>query len=536
MLKVFNEGHANDPAPDSRAQQRLSAGVPREELLSTLLSHFSEIGQLEKRLADSNPAFNRILLGHDKMAESALAIALGSPNEAVRKLVREYTQSGREKESGLPLYRMNAQELGLLIAAAATYSQQLRQRAFPEATLKPSPSAPPPPSLGGWSPDGNVTPNSRRSDSNRNAEHPSDCGDASQPKASVADLRQQLEAATSQLDAITKNNIALELKKAALEQRLLRAQEEIRDQKHASKQQEGSLTAARQMLELTRSERDQATTRSSKLAEQIEQLLKKLEERDSRIEALESIAGPQAKALRNARTTAKRIAKENEMLKQSCAQLDVQLSRTLSELLQRDALIESLRQQLLKKADGETARVTQVTDVNDSSIPRAEPAADLTESAPSDLPAPKKKINSQGNEPGVAPTEAKVEPVTEDSQPKHEVALESAPPAQPKIDEALGQERDSPASLSADSHDQDSIELRGPNINIFEHLKQYGRDDGFTIPLTRTHPDFQPTTALPGSAEKIEVLRRRLERRQELWHPDDGPEAPTAKFDDKDVA
>lgn len=30
-----------------------------------------------------------------------------------------------------------------------------------------------------------------------------------------------------------------------------------------------------------------------------------------------------------------------------------------------------------------------------------------------------------------------------------------------------------------------------------------------------------PTNAMPGSQEKIEVLARRIERGEELWHPDD---------------
>lgn len=34
-------------------------------------------------------------------------------------------------------------------------------------------------------------------------------------------------------------------------------------------------------------------------------------------------------------------------------------------------------------------------------------------------------------------------------------------------------------------------------------------------------PDFSPTEAPPGSCEKIEVLRRRIERGQPLWHTDD---------------
>jgi hypothetical protein len=33
--------------------------------------------------------------------------------------------------------------------------------------------------------------------------------------------------------------------------------------------------------------------------------------------------------------------------------------------------------------------------------------------------------------------------------------------------------------------------------------------------------DFHPTNALPGSTEKVEVLKRRLEKGQPLWHDED---------------
>lgn len=39
----------------------------------------------------------------------------------------------------------------------------------------------------------------------------------------------------------------------------------------------------------------------------------------------------------------------------------------------------------------------------------------------------------------------------------------------------------------------------------------------------RVQPATHPTEALPGSLEKILVLMRRAELRQELWHPDDAP-------------
>ncbi|MCI0685317.1 MAG: hypothetical protein L0Y71_24730 [Gemmataceae bacterium] len=39
----------------------------------------------------------------------------------------------------------------------------------------------------------------------------------------------------------------------------------------------------------------------------------------------------------------------------------------------------------------------------------------------------------------------------------------------------------------------------------------------------RARPATHPTDALPGSLEKILVLMRRAELRQDLWHPDDAP-------------
>lgn len=36
-----------------------------------------------------------------------------------------------------------------------------------------------------------------------------------------------------------------------------------------------------------------------------------------------------------------------------------------------------------------------------------------------------------------------------------------------------------------------------------------------------TDPDWLPTSALPGTFDKIEVLRLRVSRKQPLWHPGD---------------
>lgn len=43
-----------------------------------------------------------------------------------------------------------------------------------------------------------------------------------------------------------------------------------------------------------------------------------------------------------------------------------------------------------------------------------------------------------------------------------------------------------------------------------------------------------PTDALPGSPEKIEVLRRRVENGQKLWHPRDRLEVIDVGIEDQD--
>ena len=54
--------------------------------------------------------------------------------------------------------------------------------------------------------------------------------------------------------------------------------------------------------------------------------------------------------------------------------------------------------------------------------------------------------------------------------------------------------------------------------SIFEALKKYGHDEDY-----EPKPDslFFPTMFSPGSDEKIEVLRQRVELGLPLWHEDD---------------
>ncbi len=54
--------------------------------------------------------------------------------------------------------------------------------------------------------------------------------------------------------------------------------------------------------------------------------------------------------------------------------------------------------------------------------------------------------------------------------------------------------------------------------SIFETIERVGHDDGFE-PIES--PSFQATDAPPGSLEKIELLRLRVELGQPLWHEHD---------------
>ena len=53
--------------------------------------------------------------------------------------------------------------------------------------------------------------------------------------------------------------------------------------------------------------------------------------------------------------------------------------------------------------------------------------------------------------------------------------------------------------------------------NVFEAILKYGHDEDF-VPET---DNFTPTDAPAGSPEKIEILRKRVEDGQPLWHLSD---------------
>ena len=51
-------------------------------------------------------------------------------------------------------------------------------------------------------------------------------------------------------------------------------------------------------------------------------------------------------------------------------------------------------------------------------------------------------------------------------------------------------------------------------VNVFDYIKAFGVDDGF-------HPRKlpAPTATAPGSIEKMDILRQRLENGEEMFHP-----------------
>jgi len=54
--------------------------------------------------------------------------------------------------------------------------------------------------------------------------------------------------------------------------------------------------------------------------------------------------------------------------------------------------------------------------------------------------------------------------------------------------------------------------------NVFEAILKYGHDEDFA---PGDDPDFEATDAPAGSQNKIDVLRRRVEAGQPLWHQED---------------
>jgi hypothetical protein len=75
------------------------------------------------------------------------------------------------------------------------------------------------------------------------------------------------------------------------------------------------------------------------------------------------------------------------------------------------------------------------------------------------------------------------------------------------------------ASLARRTHKLEGLDLMS-NLckNVFEAILKYGHDEDFDPVVDMK---FLPTDAPAGSQEKIEVLRKRVELGQPLWHNDD---------------
>ncbi|MBI3465800.1 MAG: hypothetical protein HY000_22515 [Planctomycetes bacterium] len=54
--------------------------------------------------------------------------------------------------------------------------------------------------------------------------------------------------------------------------------------------------------------------------------------------------------------------------------------------------------------------------------------------------------------------------------------------------------------------------------NVFDTILEFGHDEDF-VPVE--NEQFRPTSAPAGSVEKLEILARRVQMGQPLWHPED---------------
>ncbi len=54
--------------------------------------------------------------------------------------------------------------------------------------------------------------------------------------------------------------------------------------------------------------------------------------------------------------------------------------------------------------------------------------------------------------------------------------------------------------------------------NVFDAILEFGHDEDFA---PSENDEFTPTEAPAGSAEKLEILARRIQMGVPVWHPDD---------------
>ncbi len=61
--------------------------------------------------------------------------------------------------------------------------------------------------------------------------------------------------------------------------------------------------------------------------------------------------------------------------------------------------------------------------------------------------------------------------------------------------------------------------MQSPKVrNVFEAILKYGHDEDFA---PKIGDEFSSTDAPAGSTDKIDILRRRVESGEPLWHTED---------------
>ncbi len=490
MLQAADNRTSHHPGQDSELEHSsTNCERSRSELLSSLYDKFTQICQLEKRATAANPVFKAVLFGFTAMPDFALAIARQSPSAPLKELVRPYTQTTVNNETGLRLERISLKHLSLILDAAGSYSEQLRQRFVPDDMLGSARPVAPQPNLAEWSPPSETGQVSQRDAPTTIPKPLMADGNEQHLEQKLAALELKLHTVTAELVSTTQKNSILESTINALEQTLsdLRARRKLEIQ---SLEQEKA--GALGMLTAAHAERDRALAQCSRLANEDEKLREKLKEQNEHLVALKRLAEPNNVALQNARANLQRIASENEGLKQSCTEVGVQLSQALSKLSQRDEVIADLQRQLAEETDSKAEKFSPAVDLNDSATPDADCTPDLS-AAPTFTPSsPKEKAHSPEKEPSESIT-------TEDAASPRTMENGNAP----------NQETGSPSHQPTGSQ----------HGYLFEHLTQNKNEKGFDGFCEHSHPDYEATSALPGSAEKVEVLRRRAELELPLWHP-----------------
>ena len=127
----------------------------------------------------------------------------------------------------------------------------------------------------------------------------------------------------------------------------------------------------------------------------------------------------------------------------------------------------------------------------------------------------KKKTSTCKKKSSESSTKTKTKSSRSRSQPKQR-RLASIPQPQ-GINPKNGSVSGLPLILDADPHESLLPNRKGESI--FQYMaKRNGSDAGF---VPKTTAGFEPTDALPGSEEKIEILKKRVQEGMPLWHKDD---------------